>query len=119
MDGEITYEMIADAVKKLKERGKRHKDHYFVLPSPNPGKRLILKNDWTPIYEIYEGKKTADDFDYVEEVDINDTLTQMGGDAMQEGRYDVNDPFQIIRPKGGATDRFMQNIGWCIEQFKF
>ena len=28
-------------------------------------------------------------------------------------------PLQIIRPKDGATDRFMQNIGWCIEQFKF
>ena len=43
----------------------------------------------------------------------------IGGDAMQETNGNPNYPFQIIRPKGGATDRFMQNIGWCIEQFKF
>lgn len=38
-------------------------------------------------------------------------------------KYDVRDdttiPLQLHRPGNGVTDRFMQNIGWCIEQFKF
>lgn len=32
---------------------------------------------------------------------MND-LTYKGGDVMQEGRYDVNDPFQQHRPVNGA-----------------
>lgn len=69
MENELTYEMIKEAKERLRSKPPTG-DIVYRLPSPNKGKMLMIRNNFQVAYEIWKGEKTADDFDFVEEVDI-------------------------------------------------
>ena len=74
----INKERIHDAIHKIKEKSKKEKipngDYGYFFPSPNPGKRLLIRGFFGPekaaeiAYKIHMGEASVDSLECVEKI---------------------------------------------------
>lgn len=71
--GESTEEVINKVIEIMKKEACKvpNGSIAYILPSPNKGKMLLVhKDELIAAMKIWEGKATADDFDFVEEIKL-------------------------------------------------
>ena len=72
----ITAQDLDEAINVLYKQYQRTNEFVYFLPSPNPGKRLMIKGLIAPdeaalmVYNVWRGTKTIEDYPCMTEIDI-------------------------------------------------